>query len=61
MLNRNDPARRGEAVECLRAGDSDGYNIPTHRFQLPQTWAKSPGPIILRHLGEPTFVWERAA
>ena len=60
MLNRNDPALRGEAVECLRAGDSDGYSIATHRFQLPHTRTQ-PGPIILRHLGEPSLVWERAA
>lgn len=25
MLNQNDPARKGEAVECFLAGCSDGY------------------------------------
>lgn len=60
MLNQNDPARRGEAVECLLAGDSDGYNTAAFRVQLPHTRTQ-PGPIILRHLGEPSLAWERAA
>ena len=60
LIKRNAPAREGEGVVCLLAGDTDGYNTATQRFQLPQAWTQ-PGPIILRHLGEPSFVWERAA
>ena len=42
MQNRNDPARRGEAVECLLAGDIYGHTtsslrakVLASRFSLP--------------------------
>lgn len=62
MLNRNDLARRGEAVECLRAGDNDGYSIRTVHIQLPLAWARLADCRIIRtHLGEPVLRWERGA
>lgn len=34
MPNRNDPARRGEAVECLLPGDVHGYSIGALRPEV---------------------------
>jgi hypothetical protein len=34
MRQQNDPAHRGEAVECLRAGDMDGSSKNTVRTQF---------------------------
>ncbi|MES3054600.1 hypothetical protein O6V14_03045 [Sphingomonas faeni] len=35
--NQNDPARKGEAVECLLAGDIDGYSSRPLQLQTLQS------------------------
>lgn len=34
MLNRNDPAREGRAVDCFLGGRNDGYNIGALRAEV---------------------------
>jgi hypothetical protein len=34
MLNANDPARQGEAVDCLLAGDNHGHSIVAATVQF---------------------------